>query len=37
VAPPLVMLLTVLLLGVYIPAPLHDLLQQAANLLEVKP
>jgi hydrogenase-4 component F len=37
VAPPLAMLLAVLLLGVYIPAPLHDLLQQAADLLEVKP
>jgi hydrogenase-4 component F len=37
VAPPLVMLLTVLLLGVFIPAPLYDLLQQAADLLEVKP
>jgi hydrogenase-4 component F len=37
VAPPLAMLLAVLLLGVFIPAPLHDLLQQAALLLEVKP
>jgi hypothetical protein len=31
------MLLVVLLLGVYIPAPLRELLQQAALLLEVKP
>jgi hydrogenase-4 component F len=37
VAPPLAMLLVVLLLGVYIPAPLRELLQQAALLLEVKP
>jgi hydrogenase-4 component F len=37
VAPPLTMLLVVLLLGVYIPAPLRELLQQAALLLEVKP
>lgn len=37
VAPPLAMLLTVLLLGVFIPEPLRDLLQQAALLLEVKP
>ena len=34
VAPPLVMLATVLLLGVYLPAPLHALLRDAAALLE---
>jgi len=37
VAPPLAMLLGVLLLGLYIPTPLRDLLQEAAALLEVRP
>jgi hydrogenase-4 component F len=37
VAPPLVMLLAVLMLGIYIPPPLRDLLQAAADLLEAKP
>lgn len=37
VAPPLVMLAAVLLLGVFIPAPLHELLQEAAALMEVRP
>jgi len=36
-APPLVMLLAVLMLGLYIPPPLRDLLQSAADLLEAKP
>jgi hydrogenase-4 component F len=36
-APPLVMLLAVLMLGIYIPPPLRDLLQAAADLLEAKP
>lgn len=36
VAPPLVMLLAVLVLGVYLPGPLVDLLQEGAALLEVK-
>lgn len=36
-APPLVMLLAVLMLGIYIPPPLRDLLQAAAALLEAKP
>lgn len=36
VAPPLVMLAAVLLLGVYLPTPLHDLLRDAAALLEAK-
>ena len=36
-APPLVMLLAVLMLGLYIPRPLRDLLQAASNLLEAKP
>lgn len=37
VAPPLVFLLVVLLLGLYIPPPLSALLQEASALLEVKP
>jgi hydrogenase-4 component F len=37
VAPPLVMLLAVLMLGLYIPPPLRDLLQAAADLLEATP
>ncbi|ALC15915.1 Ech hydrogenase-like complex, HyfF-like integral membrane subunit [Desulfuromonas soudanensis] len=36
VAPPLVLILVVLLLGLYIPEPLRALLQNAANLLEGK-
>jgi hydrogenase-4 component F len=37
VGPPLAMLLLVFLLGVWIPAPLLDILNQAAALLEVRP
>jgi len=36
VAPPLILILVVLLLGLYIPEPLRALLQNAANLLEGK-
>jgi hydrogenase-4 component F len=36
VAPPLILILIVLLLGLYIPEPLRALLQDAANLLEGK-
>jgi len=37
VAPPMAMLLVVLMLGFYLPAPLIRLLQEAAALLEMKP
>ena len=37
VGPPLAMLLLVFLLGVWIPAPLLDILNEAAALLEVRP
>ncbi len=37
VAPPLVFLSVVLILGLYIPTPLGDLLRQGAALLEVQP
>ena len=37
VAPPLVLMLLVLLLGVYIPDPLRELLHNAARSLEVRP
>jgi hydrogenase-4 component F len=37
VGPPLAMLLIVFLLGVWIPAPLLDILNEAAALLEVRP
>jgi hydrogenase-4 component F len=37
VAPPMAMLLVVLMLGLYLPAPLIRLLQEAAALLEMKP
>lgn len=37
VAPPLILLLMVLVLGLHIPAPLNRLLQAAAQLLEVQP
>ena len=36
VAPPLIFLLTVLVLGLYLPPPLRELLEQATALLEVK-
>lgn len=36
VTPPLVMLATVLLLGVYLPTPLQDLLREATALLETR-
>lgn len=37
VAPPLILVLAVLILGVSLPAPLHDLLREATALLEHKP
>jgi hydrogenase-4 component F len=37
VTPPLTLLLAVLVLGLYLPAPLTRLLQEAASLLEIKP
>ena len=37
VAPPLVFILLVLLLGLYLPEPLRQLLEEAAALLEVQP
>lgn len=37
VIPPLVMILAVLLIGLYLPPPLHELLTQAAALLETGP
>jgi hydrogenase-4 component F len=37
VAPPMAMLLVVLMLGLYLPAPLIRLLQEASALLEMKP
>jgi len=37
IAPPVVFMLLVLLLGVYIPAPLNELLQDAVRFLEVRP